>query len=65
MDEKIKELKNMMIQNKMDNATIAFIFGVTVNAVNYWLKGDREIPEPVAKCVRLFTKRPELINEFV
>lgn len=65
MDEKISQLKNLMIQNKMDSGTIAFIFGVTVNAVNYWLKGDREIPESVAKCVRLFTRRPELINEFV
>ncbi len=65
MDEKIKQLKNLMIQNNMDVHTIAFVLGVTPNAVTYWLKGKREVPEPISKCIRLFTRRPELINEFV
>jgi DNA-binding transcriptional regulator YiaG len=44
-------------------SALAVDLGVTRAAVYYWLAGDREIPEPAARLVRLLYRHPKLRDE--
>jgi DNA-binding transcriptional regulator YiaG len=44
-------------------SALAADLGVSRAAVYYWLAGDREIPEPSARLVRLLHRYPELRDE--
>lgn len=49
----------------MTEQDFATLIGVSRNAVMLWLKGEREIPETTHKLIQFFTRRPDMMNEFV
>jgi DNA-binding transcriptional regulator YdaS (Cro superfamily) len=58
------DIKMLMTLCNLKITDMARLLAVTPTAVNYWISGHREMPENVAKMIRLFIKRPELMNEF-
>jgi len=59
-----KEFREFMQRWNLDVEAIEELFGVANSTVNAWLSGRRNIYEPVARAVRLFDKRPELMDEY-
>jgi AcrR family transcriptional regulator len=53
----------MLAQGWRSVSALAADLGVSRAAVYYWLAGDREIPEPPARLVRLLHRYPELRDE--
>jgi len=60
----IKELIDFMKINGLSHKEFADILGVTIQAVNLWLDGKREISKTTTRLVRLFQKYPLLLREF-
>lgn len=60
----IKELMAFMQLHGISKKELAEILGVTIQAVNLWLNGKRDISVTVTKLIRLFNKYPTLIREF-
>ena len=60
----IKEFIDFMNTNGISKHEMADILGVTVQAINLWVKGDRAINTTVSRVIRIFKKYPKLIREF-
>jgi DNA-binding transcriptional regulator YiaG len=60
----IKELLDFMRTYGMSTQEFADTIGVTIQAVNLWIKGERDISLTTTRLVRLLTKYPQLIREF-
>lgn len=60
----IKEFIEFMNTNGISKHEMADILGVTVQAINLWVKGDRAINTTVSRVIRIFKKYPKLIREF-
>lgn len=43
---------------------LAKLLGVTMQAVEHWEHGRREVPETTVRLLMLFYRRPELTREF-
>lgn len=59
-----EELKAFMDLHGVSTEELAQIFGVSTNAVTYWLRGTRSISVLVTRVIRLFKKYPKVIREF-
>ena len=64
LDMTAKELAVWLTLMNMRPKELAELLGCSVTAVNFWLNGRRNIPEPIARILDLMARRPELINEF-
>jgi DNA-binding transcriptional regulator YiaG len=58
------ELDAFLKKYKLDPKDFAELIGVTHSAVDHWLSGIRSIAKPYGRLVRLFDRRPELMQEF-
>lgn len=58
------ELRAFMLRWNLDNEAVEELFGVASSTVQSWLRGTRNIYEPVARAIRLFDRRPELMDEY-
>lgn len=65
MEQKQTNLKHFLWVMNMTEQDFATLIGVSRNAVMLWLKGEREIPETTHKLIQFFTRRPDMMNEFV
>ena len=52
----IKEFIEFMNTNGISKHEMADILGVTVQAINLWVKGDRAINTTVSRVIRVFKK---------
>lgn len=59
-----EQLKDFMEKHKLNSAGFARVLGVTPQAVNLWLKGDRRVNGTVVKCCTLFNANPQFISYF-
>lgn len=59
-----EELRAFMDLHGVSIDELSAIFGVSKNAVKYWLNGDRSISVLVSRVIRLFKKYPKVIREF-
>jgi len=57
-----KELEKFMKDNKLTEASLAEVLGVTKGAVSHWVAGIRGINEPVRKLITLMKDTPEDIQ---
>lgn len=48
---------------RIDQRQLADIVGVSTAAVGLWEKGERRVPKPVIKLVKLLHKYPSLTGE--
>ena len=60
----IKELQAFMQKNGLSVYELADILGVTIQAINLWLAGKRDISVTTTRLIRLFIKYPTLLREF-
>lgn len=60
-----KELRFFMTKHALNDKDLAEILGVTRMAVINWLGEKRAISLNIARIVRLFDRKPELMREFV
>lgn len=60
----IKELQSFMDHHGVSRKELAEILGVTIQGVNLWMKGKRDISKTTSRLIRLFNKYPKLIREF-
>lgn len=60
----IKELQEFMDLHGVSRKELAQILGVTIQGVNLWMNGKRDISLTTSRLVRLFIKYPLLIREF-
>ena len=60
----IKELISFMTKNGLSHKEFAEILGVTIQAVNLWLDGKRDISVTNTRLIRMFQKYPTLLREF-
>lgn len=61
---KPEELAKFMRKHGISEHELSTIFGVTINAVKFWLSGEREISVTNTRLVRMFEKYPQLIRQF-
>lgn len=54
-----------LIDTLGDTKTTAMVLGVTNQCIKNWIRGDREIPPPVLKLIKLLNNNTELINELI
>lgn len=59
-EELVKWMKTQGVSPK----ELSEIFGVSTQAVNLWINGEREFSVTNSRIVRLFIKHPTLIREF-
>lgn len=59
-----EELLSFMNTNGVSKTELSQLLGVTVQAINLWLKGERPISVVVSRLIRLFANHPQLIREF-
>lgn len=59
-----QQLEAFLKTHKMSTASFADLIGLTPSAVKHWLDGRRTIAKPYSRLVRMFEKRPELMQEF-
>jgi plasmid maintenance system antidote protein VapI len=59
-----KELKDFLFEYRLSNPDLAEVIGVTRGAVNHWTEGRRDIPEMVARLVRMFQEDPDMMDKF-
>jgi DNA-binding transcriptional regulator YiaG len=48
----------------LSDKEFANLIGVTRPAVAHWISGKRKVPNTVAKLIRFFNNKPELMREF-
>lgn len=60
----IKELIAFMTKNGLSHKEFAEILGVTIQAVNLWLDGKRDISVTNTRIIRVFQRYPTLLREF-
>jgi len=58
------EIVGFMHRHNMDQIMFADMLGVTRQAVNFWVKGEREMPTTTVRVLRIFDKYPQLMLEF-
>ena len=59
-----EEFKNHRTQIlRMNQSQLADVIGMSVAAIILWEKGDRRIPKPVIKLVKMIHRYPSLIGE--
>ncbi len=59
-----EEINQFMMLNGISDAEMAAIFGVTLQCVRLWVRGQREFSVTNSRLIRLFQKYPNLIREF-
>ena len=57
-----EELKESIVTLGLTQTGLARVVGVTGRAMRFYIAGDREIPEPTARLIRLMVARPELVS---
>jgi len=60
----IKELISFMNKNGLSHKEFAEILGVTIQAVNLWLDGKRDVSVTNTRLIRMMQKYPTLLREF-
>lgn len=58
------ELKQFMQTFGFHPLSLAELLGVSKTCVNYWLSGQRKIPETTARLIKYFTRHPNAILDF-
>lgn len=58
------ELKAFMIKFSFHPLSLAELLGVSKTCVNYWLSGQRKIPETTARLLKYFERHPNAILDF-
>ena len=61
---KPEELREFMSIQGISKQELADTLGVSIQAVNFWLAGGRDISTVNTKLIRLFKKYPQLFREF-
>lgn len=59
------ELKTFMDRHELGRSDVAKLIGVSEMAVNHWIFGNRAISLQTSRILKLFDKKPELMEEFV
>lgn len=62
--EKQQLIKNFLTGFNMTPQSFAKIMSMNSLSIKYWLSGDREMPDHVAKMLNMFMRNPSLLNEF-
>lgn len=60
----VDELLHFMKLHGFHESGLAEFLGVTKQAVNLWIKGQRDINMTMTKVIRLMQKYPHLMKEF-
>jgi DNA-binding transcriptional regulator YiaG len=58
------DVRKFMEDQGLNITTLADLFGVTEQAVKYWLDGQRSVPEPTSRLFLLFQLYPGLKTHF-
>lgn len=58
------ELKAFMTKFSFHSLSLADLLGVSKTCVNYWLSGQRKIPETTARLLKYFERHPNAILDF-
>lgn len=64
-DLKKQNLNEFIKKYNLSRDVMAQLCGVTAQAVRLWSIGDREVPEIVFKCIKVWNEKPELMNEWI
>jgi len=58
------DLEKFLDKYGLTDEEFARLLDVTTPAVKHWLKGIRKISPTVAKLVKIFDSKPEIMKEF-
>ncbi len=59
-----KDFEAFLTKHDLSNQEFATIIGVTPAAVAHWLNGTRSLSLTTSRLIRLFDKKPILMQEF-
>jgi DNA-binding transcriptional regulator YiaG len=62
--EKQQLLNNFLTGFNMSPQDFAMLMSMNKLSIKYWLSGEREMPDHVAKLLNMFMRNPSLLNEF-
>lgn len=62
--DKQKVMQSFLLLFNINYQDLATILGLSNRCVKYWIDGNRVIPDHIIKLINLFSRKPELLNEF-